>query len=676
VHRLQDRHVNAVLASIRAAYFLAAIVIFGEFAFRWWVERSVLYRFPGTVSDRLLCRRLRLAAMAVAIAVALLSSVLWFIVQVQVMSGVNFDELGTGTFRDALFDTGFGRVSLLRFGLSLALAAALMLPGAARRNRGAANFAAAMAFALLSSVALTGHANGDQGPSRAIHLASDVMHLIAASAWLGGLPPLALVLFEARRDARAQSLELAAHATRRFSTLGMAAVGMLCITGGVNAWYIDGSLPALLGTEHGRLLLLKLLLFATMLGLAAINRLRHTPRLPATGVGAHDASRYRVLTRIGTLAICELALGVAVLGVAGALGSATPGAHSQIVWPIRFTFSLGAVREHLIPAAACLVAIAASIALAFELKRVRRIALTCAVVVAIFALSTLLSYMAVPAYPSTYFRSPVRYSAESIARGLQLYATQCSRCHGPHGRGDGPAAAALTTRPADLTEHVLYHPVGEIWWWIKHGIPDTPMPAFEAVIDERGIWDLVNLLRARAAAEQLPEIADSALSLPVDAPDFTFQIGHNPQESLSEQRGRYCVLLVLFDPAEPRERLHRLARYRRRFEQAGLRIIAIPFHDEAARSSAPEIDDAIVGHADPQIVAAYAIFSRAQPDSGSYARTAHAEFLIDRQGHVRSRWTSRRGAAWPSESVLTARVRALEQQNLALSVPAEHDHVH
>ena len=79
------------------------------------------------------------------------------------------------------------------------------------------------------------------------------MHLIAASAWLGGLLPLALLLTAARREGI--SLALAREATLRFSTLGLISVGVLIATGSVNGWILTGSVPALVGTDYGRLLL-------------------------------------------------------------------------------------------------------------------------------------------------------------------------------------------------------------------------------------------------------------------------------------------------------------------------------------------------------------------------------------------------------------------------------------
>lgn len=40
----------------------------------------------------------------------------------------------------------------------------------------------------------------------------------------------------------------------------------------------------------------------------------------------------------------------------------------------------------------------------------------------------------------------------SATSGSEMYATYCAVCHGADGRGNGPAAAALKTHPADLTQ--------------------------------------------------------------------------------------------------------------------------------------------------------------------------------------------------------------------------------
>lgn len=38
------------------------------------------------------------------------------------------------------------------------------------------------------------------------------------------------------------------------------------------------------------------------------------------------------------------------------------------------------------------------------------------------------------------------------AKGKEIYTKFCASCHGPNGKGDGPAAAALTPKPRNLAD--------------------------------------------------------------------------------------------------------------------------------------------------------------------------------------------------------------------------------
>ncbi len=54
--------------------------------------------------------------------------------------------------------------------------------------------------------------------------------------------------------------------------------------------------------------------------------------------------------------------------------------------------------------------------------------------------------------PAATFAQPARpASAEQRASGRTLYMEHCASCHGTSGRGDGPAADSLRSRPTDLT---------------------------------------------------------------------------------------------------------------------------------------------------------------------------------------------------------------------------------
>ena len=106
-----------------------------------------------------------------------------------------------------------------------------------------------------------------------------------------------------------------------------------------------------------------------------------------------------------------------------------------------------------------------------------------------------------PAYPTSYYAPSEPYAAASIVRGDAVYADNCALCHGTNGRGDGPAAAGLPTRPADLTEpHLFAHSPGDLFWWVSHGMDEGVMPGFAGALDPNQRWNVINFIRARAAA--------------------------------------------------------------------------------------------------------------------------------------------------------------------------------
>lgn len=63
-----------------------------------------------------------------------------------------------------------------------------------------------------------------------------------------------------------------------------------------------------------------------------------------------------------------------------------------------------------------------------------------------------------------------------VSRGRTLYAANCASCHGARGTGDGPAAAALVPRPANLAEHQyrMERLTDALW----NGVPGTSMQAW------------------------------------------------------------------------------------------------------------------------------------------------------------------------------------------------------
>ncbi len=113
--------------------------------------------------------------------------------------------------------------------------------------------------------------------------------------------------------------------TRRFSTLGLICVGSIAVSGIVNAWFTVGTLSLLLESDYGRLVLAKILLFAIMVGIAAINRMILMPRLCAPPSPAPQDDVGQTVRRLQRNALIEAAMGILVLAVVGMLGITPPG---------------------------------------------------------------------------------------------------------------------------------------------------------------------------------------------------------------------------------------------------------------------------------------------------------------------------------------------------------------
>src|ERR1700720_1296567 len=66
--------------------------------------------------------------------------------------------------------------------------------------------------------------------------------------------------------------------------------------------------------------------------------------------------------------------------------------------------------------------------------------------------------------------NPVPANAHTIALGQKAVVGNCLACHGPAGKGDGPGAAALEKKPADLTARIKAGATdGELFWKISEG---------------------------------------------------------------------------------------------------------------------------------------------------------------------------------------------------------------
>jgi putative copper resistance protein D len=173
----------------------------------------------------------------------------------------------------------------------------------------------------LASLAWSGHGAMDEGLPRAWHFLSDILHLLAAGAWLGGM--LALVLL-ARGRVDETRIRLLADAVKRFEWVGAAIVLTLSITGVVNYLFIVGpKLDDMLFGTYGMLLAIKVLLFAGMLVLAALNRFHLGPALERS---VRDEQHVVAANALRRSVLLELGMALLIVALVAWLGTLSPDA--------------------------------------------------------------------------------------------------------------------------------------------------------------------------------------------------------------------------------------------------------------------------------------------------------------------------------------------------------------
>lgn len=87
----------------------------------------------------------------------------------------------------------------------------------------------------------------------------------------------------------------------------------------------------------------------------------------------------------------------------------------------------------------------------------------------------------------------LRNPVSGVGDAPKLVEVNCVSCHGERGKGDGPAAPALPTKPADWTSpRVQNQTDGELFWKITQG--RGVMPSWKH-LPETARWQLVNYIR-------------------------------------------------------------------------------------------------------------------------------------------------------------------------------------
>jgi copper transport protein len=309
---------NVAFGVIRGLDYVSFSLLIGTLAFVLLAFVPALRRDEGLRSafDGRFAARLRLL-LTTAVVLGVLVSVLGILLQGAEAGGVSLWSSLRWNIVSSTLDTRFGWVWGIRALVWLAVGVALL----ARRHRLARAAIALGALYLVMTPALAGHAS-IQSPV-AVFFPVDVLHVSAASLWVGGIACIVFALPAATRALEpAQRTSLLVGTLTGFSRLALASVVVIAITGIVQAYIDVRSLNALTDSTYGTLVLIKTVLLGLLIGLGAVNRERIIPTLKRLAAAGSTPGEAGVLLRRTTRG--ELAAMASVFAVTAALVAYAP----------------------------------------------------------------------------------------------------------------------------------------------------------------------------------------------------------------------------------------------------------------------------------------------------------------------------------------------------------------
>jgi len=675
-------------AIVRAVATLAAAIVLGSGVLVWYT-RDALAPAGGSVWRRRVVLSVVVAAFAGAVA-TVLGAV-----------GAAADAAGTARFSvdgsvisTFLLKTGVGRIAIIEIGCAVAACVPAVIAWITVKKSSTSDpvllLAALVAGIGLAAFPFNSHpVTLDQ---EIAGLSASIAHRLALGVWLGGLP--ALILLIGAGPVPDDTRQLAAVILRRFSRLAIIAMSVILVSGTLLTWYLVGNVSSLIGTEYGRLLILKLALLG---GIFVIAGGLQRDLLPMLEVKPSDPTFRSYANRVKL----ETVVAVLIVVVASDMAGLAPPEHENIVWPLPFRLSFAAtwgipwVPTRFI--GGHVLILLGLVALAFDLVpslrpawfRLRANTGLCTGIATMLAGSALaFPAISVQAYPDTYLATDIPFAATSITAGLKHYEDNCTPCHGVSGHGNGPLAASMpvTQKPADLSApHTALHTGGDLYWWVTHGMVGTPMPAFGDVLTDDERWDVINFLGAFSIGYQAriiePKINPGQYWLA--PPDFQVTDETGNTFILSDYQRQSAILLLLFsctqeNVAQETARLEQLLAVRARLAELGAKIILVApgkICEPLRRLATGKI--LVADHDTADVAATYGFYTRSfhnrKQDVVRVPET-HAEFLIDRSGYIRARWLPEEDNSWSDPGFIETQLEMLAREPPAPPPPGPHDH--
>ncbi|MGP1615553.1 MAG: c-type cytochrome [Pollutimonas bauzanensis] len=231
-----------------------------------------------------------------------------------------------------------------------------------------------------------------------------------------------------------------------------------------------------------------------------------------------------------------------------------------------------------------------------------------------------------PATPATFRQPQAAFSAAGILAGQHLYEQACLQCHGKKADGQGPLAAQLATWPSVLGPALFRNRhAGDLYWSILQG-GEKPLArhAFGPQLAQDEAWKILDYLRASAAGQEMRQ--SRGWRQAVAAPQMALSCRKHAVQELEGLRGSLVRIVA--------------------YSAGGIaplpdpRVLTIALAPGLAGPRAlPESIDCLASSA--QAWQAYALVA------GSASQDlAGAQFLVDRQGWLRSLWRPGDPSGW------------------------------
>lgn len=93
-------------------------------------------------------------------------------------------------------------------------------------------------------------------------------------------------------------------------------------------------------------------------------------------------------------------------------------------------------------------------------------------------------------------KNPISADEKNLAVGAKLYEANCAICHGaPMSPSTMLSRAYSPPAPSFVEENVSQYPEENLYWIVDHGIRFTGMPAFNRILNEEELWQVVTFLK-------------------------------------------------------------------------------------------------------------------------------------------------------------------------------------